>query len=308
MEKYPKISVVGAGNVGAAAAGAIAARHPSDVYLYDVVDGLAEGKALDINHAGALLGIDSRVLGCDSFAALADSDVVVITAGAPRRSGMSRMDLLPENCDVLLGIARNIQRLCPQAVVLIVTNPVEILTWLVKEQFPQLRVFGLGCCLDTARLRFYLAEAAGVSAAAICAMVIGTHTDQMIPLVNHATIGGARAEHVLGREQIEHAAAKTRQAGAKIVEKLKTRGSFYAAAHCIAETVDDVARNSHSVFPLSVVCDGQYGYHDTCLALPVSLGLDGRARLIEIELDEQEWQALERCAAQTREAVHACRS
>jgi len=308
MEKYPKISVVGAGNVGAAAAGAIAARHPSDVYLYDTVDGLDEGKAMDINHAGSLLRIDSRIVGCDSFAALADSDVVVITAGAPRRAGMSRMDLLPENCDVLLGIAKNIQRLCPEAVVLLVTNPVEILTWLVKQQYPQLRVFGLGCCLDTARLRFYLAEAAGVSAEAVCGMVIGTHTDQMIPLVRHATIGGARAEHVLSREQIAHVTDKTRRAGAWIVEKLRTRGSYYAAAHCIAETVDDVARNSHSVFPLSVVCDGHYGCHDTCLALPVSLGLDGRARLIEIELNDEEWQALDRCASQTREAVHACRS
>ena len=298
MTGNPKISIVGAGNVGASCAAAAAARQLGDVYLYDVVEDLAAGKAMDINHAGVFFHSDSQVRGCNTFNELAGSDIVVITAGHPRHAGMKRKDLLQGNLDAMSQIASDLKRFCPRAVVLVVTNPVEILTQFVKEQCPQMPVMGLGCTLDTVRLKYFLAAEADVSVDSVNGIVIGSHNDNMIPLIHQATIGGMEVERVLTAEHLTRAIKNTRQAGADIVSKLRTRGSFYAASHCVAEIIDSIVRDRHAVFPLSVPCNGQYGYHDTCLALPCSVGLNGVESVIEIKLDDKQRQALDICASE----------
>ncbi len=305
MTERPKISIVGAGNVGSAGAAAIAARRLGSVFLYDIIEDLAFGKAMDINHAGCFFHSDSRVTACRSFDELAGSDVVVIAAGAPRRAGMRRKDLLQENLGALQSTAADIMRFCPHAVVLVVTNPAESLIWFMKQQYPQMRVIGLGCTLDTVRFRFFLAEAAGVSADSVDGIVIGTHDDNMIPLVKHARIGSNRAEETLTSEQISEVVTDTRQAGAVIVGKLKTRGSYYAASCCVAEIVEAVVRDTRKVFPVGIVCDGQYGYHDTCLALPAAVGADGVSEIVIIDLDAEDRKALDFCASEIRKTAGA---
>ena len=306
--KRPKISIVGAGAVGATAAAAIAGRRLGDTYLLDVVEGLAAGKAMDINHARAFFHTDSLVTGCRESAELADSNVVVACAGAPRRAGMRRKDLLGENVEVLMGIGRDVMTYCPDAIVLVVTNPVEALTWLMKEAWPHMRVQGLGCSLDTERFRFFLSEAAKVSIDSVSGIVIGCHSDAMVPLVRHATIGGAGVDHVLDSEQIARVVRDTRQAGADIVARLKTRGSYYAASQCVAEIVESFVRDTRAVFPLSVVCDGEYGLHDTCLALPASVGLDDVTGILDIGLTREEREALDLCAAEVRQTAATFRT
>jgi len=305
--KRPKVSIIGAGAVGAEAAAAIANRRLGEVFLFDVVEDLAIGKAMDINHARAFFHTDSLVTGSNTPAEMAASDVVVITAGAPRRAGMQRKDLLGENLQVLAAVGRDIMEYCPRAIVLVVTNPVEPLTWLIKEQCPDTRVLGLGCSLDTVRFRFFLSEAAGVSIDSVSGIVIGSHNDAMIPLVRHATIGGAGIDHVLDSSQIARVVRDTRQAGADIVANLKTRGSFYAASQCVAEIVESFVRDTRAVFPLSVVCSGEYGFNDTCLALPASVGLDGVNAILDIGLTKEEREALDLCAAEVRQIAQPFR-
>ena len=301
--KMPKIFIVGAGNVGGASAAAMAARRLGHIYLYDIVPDLAAGKAMDVNHATPFFHSDCRVVGCNDLKELGDSDVVVLTAGAPRRAGMTRPDLLNENLPALLALGGQLAARCPQAKVLVVTNPADIITCIIKRQLPQLNAFGLGCSLDTVRLRFYLAEAAGASVESVSALVIGSHDDNMIPLVKHATIGGVGVAHLLSESEIRTVVEKTRNAGNDIVGKLKTRGSFYAASHTIAEVVEAVVRNTRGVFPLSVYCTGQYGYRDTCLALPCLAGTNGVEEVLEIALDPDERAALDICASSIAQAA-----
>lgn len=301
--RSPRIGIVGAGNVGAAAAAAIGARGLPDVHLYDVVADVAVGKAMDINQASCFFQTDSRVVACASLAGLGGSDILVLTAGAPRRAGMQRKDLLRENLDVLDAICGELLPLCPGAKVLVVTNPVDILTSHLSRQWPGAAIFGLGCCLDAARFRYFLARAAGVAINSVSGTVIGTHDDHMLPLVRHATIGGLPAEAVLSLACLRGVVADTRQAGAEIVRRLKTRGSHYAASHCIAELVEAMARDLHEVFPVSVRCEGAYGYSDACLALPAKIGATGVEGIVEMPLDDAERAALDTCAAEVEASL-----
>lgn len=303
--RIPKIAVLGAGNVGAASAAAMAARRLGRIHLYDIVPDLAVGKAMDINQASPFFRSDSRVVGADDPQTMADSDVVVVTAGAPRREGMTRQDLLDENRAVLEDLAVRIARHCPSAKVLVVTNPVDLLTWGVHRACPKLNVFGLGCSLDTLRLRFFLAEAADVSVDAVNAMVIGMHSDLMVPLVGHATIGGVAAGQLLSPEAIAQVVTRTREAGTRIVRRLKTRGSFYAAAWTIAEIVEAVVRHKRGVFPLSVACPEHFGYEGVFLALPALVGSGGVEEVLRVDLDDQEGAGLARCAEHMRRSIAA---
>ena len=298
-----KIAVLGAGNVGAASAAIMAAQGLGRIFLYDVVEDLAIGKAMDINHASPFFHHDASVTGSDSPAILEGADVVVITAGAPRRAGMTRRDLLGHNLAVCETVGMGIAGFCPEAKVLVVTNPVDLLTACMKDRWPEMNVFGLGCTLDTFRLRFLLAEAAEAPVDAVDAMVIGAHSDAMIPLVRHAAIRDVPARDLLTEEQISHVTTETRQAGDRIVSRLKDRGSFYAASHCVAAISAAIVRDTHDVFPLSVRCDGSYGYHGVCLALPCPVGASGPEGIIELELAEEEKAALDLCALGLRQAL-----
>jgi malate dehydrogenase len=301
--RLAKISVLGAGNVGGSTAAAIATRRLGEVFLYDVVDGLAEGKAMDISHAASHFHSVSPLTGCSNLDELAGTDVLVISAGSPRKAGMTRSDLLESNLQVLRELCRTVLPASPDAKVLIITNPVDLLTAHLARDWPDRVILGLGCSLDTVRLRYFLASEAGVAVDCVDALVIGLHNDQMIPLVAHARIGGSAATTVLSGEQIERACENTRSAGAAIVGKLKTRGSFYAASYCACEIVEGIVRDTRDVFPLSVPCRGAFGYDEVTLALPCTVGHAGAERIIEIDLTAEERTALGACAETVRSAL-----
>jgi len=298
-----KISVMGAGNVGASCAAAITARRLGSVFLYDAVEDLAVGKAMDINQASPFFHSDSRVVGCNSAAELAGSDIIIIAAGAPRRDGMTRRDLLDENLGVLAALGAEAAKDSPAAKVLIVTNPVEPLTWYVRSRWPGLNAFGLGCSLDTLRFRFFLAEEARASVDSVSGLVIGTHDDNMIPLVDHAAIGGVSLRHLLSPGQIATVVARTREAGTSIVRRLKTRGSYYAASHTVAAIVEAMVRSTHGVFPLSVPCPPHYGYDGLVLNLPSIVSAGGVERIVDIDLSAEELAALDRCSRSVAETI-----
>lgn len=298
-----KIYVCGAGNVGAACAAAMTARSLGNVFLYDVVEDLAVGKAMDINQASPFFHGGCRVTGCNSLEDLEGSDVVVITAGSPRRAGMDRKDLLRENLDVAMGLGGQIERRCPRAKVLLVTNPVEPLTWALKRHWPTMNVFGLGCSLDSLRLRFFLAEASHTSVESVSAIVIGTHDNYMVPLLDQAAIGGIAVNQLLGEREIAQVVARTKEAGTAIVKRLKTRGSFYAASFTVAEIVEAIVRHTGGIFPVSVLCDGQYGYRDICLALPSILGEGGVEKIVQPAMGDTERQALAESVRNLRESL-----
>ena len=297
----PNILIIGAGSVGAFAAAVMARKQLGTIYLYDIV----EGRALDINQASPYLYIDTRVIGCNSLDDVPDADVVVITAGYARHAGMTRLDLLNRNREVMDTLGNLISTSFPQAKVLVVTNPVDVLAWYLKHTWPGMNVFGLGCSLDTMRFRYFIAEAVGGSVDCSRGMVIGTHNDDMIPLVNHATVGGVPIRHLLDKDTIDKVVQRTRSAGTTITQKLKVHSGYYAAAHVVTQIVESIVFNRLGTFPLSVFCNGEYGYDGISLALPSVVGQDGISRVLEIDLDEEDYAALNICASAMREITHS---
>lgn len=300
----PNILIIGAGSVGAFAAAVMARKQLGTIYLYDIVEDLAVGRAIDINQASPYLYTDTRVIGCNSLDDVPDADVVVITAGYARHAGMTRLDLLNRNREVMDTLGNLITTSFPQAKVLVVTNPVDVLAWYLKHTWPKMNVFGLGCSLDTMRFRYFIAEAVGGSVDCSRGMVIGTHNDDMIPLVNHATVGGVPIRHILDKNTIDRVVQRTRSAGTNITQKLKVHSGFYAAAHVVTQIVESIVFNRLGTFPLSVFCNGEYGYDGISLALPSVVGQNGISRVLEIDLDEEEHAALNVCASAMREITH----
>ncbi len=299
----PNILIIGAGAVGAFSAAVMARRQLGTIYLYDVVEDLSIGRAMDINQASPYLSTDTRVIGCNSLDEVPAADVVVITAGRARHSGMTRLDLLRQNLAVMEDLGTTIMSTLPQAQVLVVTNPVDVLTWFMKNTWPKMNVFGLGCSLDALRFCYFIAEAFGGSVDSARGMVIGTHNEDMIPLVNHATVGGVPVRRILGQEAIEEIVRRTRSAGTTITQRLKSHSGYYAAAHVITQIVESIVFNRLGIFPLSVGCRGHYGYDGICLALPTVVGRQGPERILEIDLDETERRALDGCALSMQEAI-----
>jgi malate dehydrogenase len=242
------------------------------------------------------------VVPVDTPAEAPPADLIVLTAGHPRRAGMKRSDLLEVNLRTLLELCERVLPHQPQAKVLVVTNPADLLTWALHSRWPERGVFGLGCLLDTVRFRHFLAAAAGVSVNCVDGMVIGAHCDAMVPLLSRAAIGGAPAAEVLDPEQIGRVVRDTRQAGTDIVARLRTRGSYYAASHCIAAVAEAVLRDRRTVLPLTVEAAGRYGFEHLPLALPCVLGADGPGDILEFELSGAEREALGACAAEMQAA------
>ena len=301
----PNILIIGAGSVGAFAAAVMARKQLGTIYLYDIVEDLAVGRAIDINQASPYLYTDTRVIGCNSLDDVPDADVVVITAGHARHAGMTRLDLLNRNREVMDNLGNLIITSFPQAKILVVTNPVDVLAWYLKHTWPEMNVFGLGCSLDTMRFRYFIAEAVGGSVDCSRGMVIGTHNDDMIPLVNHATVGGVPLRHIMDKTTIDKVVQRTRSAGTTITQKLKVHSGFYAAAHVVTQIVESIVFNRLGTFPLSVFCNGEYGYDGINLALPSVVGQDGISRVLEIDLDEEEHTALNICASAMSEITHS---
>ncbi len=298
-----KIVVIGAGNVGTSSAAAMAGGKLGDIFLYDILDNLAAGRAMDINHASPVLHTDCLVTGSHSPEVLSGADVVVVTAGVARHAGMARLDLLRQNLQVMTGVSDLVMKFCPHARVLVVTNPVDVLTWYLRCLHPDMNVFGLGCSLDTIRFRHFIAEAAGVSVDCVQGMVIGAHTDDMVPLVSRATVSGIPLKDMVSGEVLDAVSQGTRAAGTLIVDMLRHHSGFYAASQVVSRIVEAIVLDRREIFPFSVVCTGEYGYDKIPLALPAVIGRRGIHRILEIDLDPDERRGLDRCASAMDEVI-----
>ena len=291
-----KVTVIGAGNVGASTALYIAERGLADVTLVDIVEGMPQGKALDLQQAAPLWHRGGTLAGANDLAAVAGSDVVVMTAGFPRKPGMSRTDLLKANADIVRPAAEAVRKHAPNATVVVVTNPLDVMAWLFWKVtgFPKQRVLGMAGILDSARLRAFIAMELGVSGADVQAMVLGGHGDSMVPLPRFTTVSGVPIGELLPAERIAAIAQRTREGGAEIVKLLKTGSAYYAPAMSAVEMVEAILTDQKRLVPCSVLLQGEYGMRDIFLGVPIVLGAKGVEKLIELKLTAEELGALQK--------------
>jgi malate dehydrogenase len=301
----PKVTVVGAGNVGANTAQKIAAKELADVVLVDVVEGIPQGKGLDILESAPVEGYDVRIVGSNGYEETAGSDIVVITAGFPRKPGMSRDDLLLANYDVVKGATEQAVRYSPDAILVLVTNPLDAMCWtaLKVSGFPRERVVGMAGILDSARFRTFIAEALDVSFENVTAMVLGGHGDTMVPLVRFTNVSGIPLSELLDASTIDRLVQRTRDGGAEIVKYLKTGSAYYAPAASTVEMVEAILKDKKKVLPCAAYLDGEYGIKGLFVGVPVKLGRKGIERIYEIRLEPGERAALEKSAAAVQELV-----
>ena len=298
-----KVSVIGAGNVGASAAERIILRGLADVVLVDIIEGLPEGKALDLNEAGPVDGYDVRLTGSNGYDATEGSDLVIITSGLPRKPGMSRDDLLQKNFEIVRSVTEHVARRSPRAILIVVSNPLDAMAYtaLKVSGFPRERVLGMAGILDSARMRFFIAEALGVSVEDTHAFVLGGHGDSMVPLPRYSTVAGVPITELLPRETIERIVERTRNGGIEVVNLLKTGSAYYAPASSIVQMVQAILEDRHRVLPCAVYLQGEYGYSDLFLGVPARLGGVGLETVLEIRLTGEEKAALDRSAAAVRD-------
>ncbi len=287
----PKISIIGAGMVGAQAAYLAAVKELGDILLVDVVEGMPQGKALDLSQAAPLLGSDIRIAGSNDFAAIKGSAIVIVTAGVPRKLGMSREELLAINTNIVADICRQVAKHAPDCVLIIVTNPLDAMVHVAKHvtRFPRERVIGAAGVLDASRFRSFVAEALQVSVEDVQAMVIGGHSDTtMVPLARYTTIAGIPLAELLPKAKIDSIVERTKQGGKEIVDLLKTGSAFYAPGTVIIEMIEAIIKDKKRVLPCSVFLDGEYGVTDLPIGVPVKLGARGVEQVIEIKLTPEE--------------------
>ena len=301
-----KVTVVGAGMVGATTAQYLAQRGYADVVLVDIVENLPQGKALDLAQAGPVIGYDARLIGSNDYAATAGSDVVVITSGSPRKPGMSRDDLLRVNMNIVGSVTEQIVGHSPDCVIVVVTNPLDAMCHVALERsgFPSERVVGQAGVLDSARFRTFIAMELDVSVEDVSAFVLGGHGDTMVPLPRYSTVAGIPITELLPRERIDEIARRTANGGGEIVQLLGT-SAYYAPAASVVEMVDAIILDRKRVIPCSVYLQGQYGINDLYVGVPIKLGAGGVQQVIEIELTEEEHAALQSSAGAVRELVEA---
>lgn len=307
MVKRPKVSIVGAGTVGTAAAHWIAGMELADVVLTDIIEGLPQGKALDILQAGPIAGFDVQVTGSNDYAATARSDIVIITAGIARKPGMTREQLIDTNAGIVRSVVGPIVAASPDAVIIMLTNPLDAMTYLAYKVagLPRNRVVGQSGSLDSTRFRAFLAMELGVSVEDIAGMVIGAHTDKdMVPLPRLANVRGIPIAHFLSKERIDHVVARTRRGGAEITELMKASG-FTAAGAALCEMVEAIVRDKKRVIPSCVYLDGEYGERDVTAGVPIVLGAGGMEKIIEIPLDAAEKAAFAASVNAVREMLPA---
>ena len=291
-----KVTVIGAGNVGATTALYLAERGLADVTLIDILEGMPQGKALDMQQAAPLWHKGGTITGANDLAAVAGSDVVVMTAGFPRKPGMSRSDLLKANADIIRPSAAAVKQHAPNAYVVVVTNPLDVMThlfWKVSG-FPKHRVLGMAGILDSARFRAFIGMELGVSAADVQAMVLGGHGDSMVPLPRFTTVGGIAVTELIAKERLDAIIQRTRDGGAEIVKLLKTGSAYYAPAMSAVEMTEALLTDQKRLVPCSVLLEGQYGLKDLFIGVPVMLGAKGVEKIIELKLSAEETAALQK--------------
>jgi malate dehydrogenase len=302
----PRIAVVGAGMVGSSAALKMAQKELGDIVLVDVVEFVAEGKALDMAESSPLDGFDVALVGkTNDYSVIKDSDVVVITAGVPRKPGMTRMDLLMTNAGIVETISNHIRELAPNSIVIVVTNPLDVMTYVAWKVtgFPRERVMGQAGVLDSIRMRYFVAQELGVSVKDVQAMVLGSHGDQMVPLPRYTTVSGVPITELLPPETIERINDRTRKAGTEIVNLLKTGSAYYAPGAAVAEMVEAIVRDKKRLMPCSVLLKGEYGLNDVFIGVPVILGKNGVERIVALKLTEEELKALHQSAEEVRKGI-----
>ncbi len=295
-----KVAIVGAGNVGATCAQRIAEADIADVALIDIAEGLAAGKALDLAEAAPLVGHSRRIVGGEDYDLAKGSDVVVITAGLPRKPGMTRDDLLAAT-----QIVTELKRTTPDAIYIMVTNPLDVTTYIAHQILgvPRERVMGMAGALDSVRFRAFIAMELGCAPADVQAIVLGGHGDSMVPLPRYATAGGIAVTELISSARLEEIVERTRQGGTEIVSHLKTGGAFYAPAAGVAQMVAAIVRDEKRLLPASVLLQGEYGINDVFLGVPVKLGAGGVEQIVELDLTEEELSALHESAEHVRRTV-----
>jgi malate dehydrogenase len=299
----PKITVVGAGNVGGTAAQRLAEKDSYEVVLVDIVPGIPQGKALDLTQAGPVCGYSTKVVGTNGYEETAGSALAVITSGIPRKPGMSRDELLATNAKIVSGVVKELISRSPDVILLLVTNPLDAMVHVALHvsNFPKSRVLGMAGVLDTARLRAFIAEELGVPGPSVEAMVLGGHGDTMVPLLRHATVGGVPIMERLSADRMDALVKRTRDGGAEIVGLLKSGSAFYAPSASAVDMVEAIVKDQKRVLPCAVLCEGEYGLHNVIVGVPTRLGRGGAEAIVEYDLTAEESAALKASAAAVQE-------
>jgi malate dehydrogenase len=305
---FDKITVVGAGNVGATTAQRVAEKSLArTVVMVDVVEGLPQGKGLDQWQSGPIEGFDTRVVGANDYGPAAGSDLVVITAGIARKPGMTRDDLVKTNTEIVKTVALEVKRSSPGAIVIVVSNPLDVMCWVAKQVtgFPRERVLGMAGVLDTARYRTFLADALEVSVEDVQAMVLGGHGDTMVPLVSYTTVSGIPVSQLLERARLDAIVQRTRDGGAEIVKHLKTGSAYYAPSAATVQMVEAIVLDQKRVLPCAAWLEGEYGLRGLYCGVPCKLGAGGLEQIIEVDLTGEERTALQKSAEAVRDTMKA---
>jgi malate dehydrogenase len=298
-----KVTVIGAGNVGATAAQRLAEKQLCDVVLVDIVEGVPQGKALDLNEAAPIEKHDSHLTGTNSYEDSAGSDIVIITAGIPRKPGMSRDDLISTNAGIVKSVTQEVASRSPEAILIIVSNPLDAMCHVAFDTcgFPKERVIGMAGVLDSARFRAFISMELNVSVENTHAFVLGGHGDTMVPLPRYSTVAGIPITELLARDRIEALVERTRNGGAEIVSLLKTGSAYYAPASAAVEMAESILKDKKKILPCAAYLQGEYGFQDLFIGVPVKLGAKGVEDIIEITLTDEEKQALQKSADAVQE-------
>ena len=300
-----KVTVVGAGNVGANCALRIAGKELADVVLVDVIEGVPQGKGLDILQSGPVEGYDVNIVGANDYGPTANSDVVVITAGFPRKPGMSRDDLLLANYEVVKSATEQAVKHSPNSILILVTNPLDAMCWTAYQiaKFSKNRVIGMAGILDTARFRTFIAQELDVSVQNVTAMVLGGHGDTMVPMARLASVSGIPLSELLDQATIDRLVQRARDGGAEIVKYLKTGSAYYAPSAAATEMVESILKDKKKILPCAAYLEGEYGIRDLFVGVPVKLGSRGIEKIYQIKLDQSEQAALQKSAAAVKELI-----
>ena len=300
-----KITIVGAGNVGATAAHWAAEKELGDIVLVDIVEGMPQGKALDLMEARPVEGFDATITGTNGYEETADSDLVIITSGLPRKPGMSREDLLQKNKEIVSSVTKSVVAKSPNSIIIIVSNPLDTMSYVAKvvSGFPKDRVMGMAGILDSARFKVFIAMELNVSVEDIQAMVLGGHGDSMVPLPGNASIGGIPLTQLLPQERIDAIVARTRKAGGEIVALLKTGSAYYSPSASAIQMAEAILKDKKRILPCCAYLEGEYGLNDIYFGVPVKLGSNGIEQIIEVSLTEEEKELVLQSGKAVKESI-----
>ncbi|MDR4505696.1 MAG: malate dehydrogenase [Candidatus Scalindua sp.] len=297
-----KITIIGAGNVGATTAQILSEKELGDIVLLDVVEGMPQGKALDLQQAGPMYHYYCHIYGTNSYVDTAKSDIVVVTSGLPRKPGMTREDLVKVNAEIVKSVIGQVVQKSPDAIIVMVSNPLDAMTYVAHKisGFPKERIMGMAGILDSSRLKTFIAMELNVSIESVQAFVLGGHGDTMVPMIRYTTVAGIPVTELIPKDRLDAIIQRTRDGGVEIVNLLKKGSAFYAPASSVVEMVDAIMRDKKKILPCTVLCKGEYGFDDVFLGLPVKLGRKGAEQIIEIKLTKEEADSLNHSANEVR--------